>query len=275
MSIDWLKNTELVKIADLGKDVDYTEVAEMIYNIDPCLYKDFFGSEGNAIHYIREALDMDFSIFNKDYLQVLVSDEGKILGTAVVYPKDTLYIEDAEKNFFEWNGMDLSPAFDYVSEYYKNFINNNRGVLKVASINVEKSNRGHGYGNLIMQEINKKTKGQTKYLTVLGGNMRAIKTYLGNGYVFTKEFADYFGLKPEGVELASCYSMVNSDNLSCKPLNLSLSQAIETASPNRVVKTDDYFNNFSRNPKKFVIRGEYNPEIQAKASQYEENGLQN
>lgn len=261
---------ELIKIADLGKDVDYRLVAQMIYNIDPCLYKDFFGSEENAVSYIKEALNMDFSIFNKEYLNVLVDKDANILGTAVVFPKDAKYYEEAERSFFEWNGLEISPAFDYVSEYYKNFINNNEGVLKISSINVDANKRGYGYGSQIMKEIDRITKGKTKYLTVLGENGRAIRTYWNNGYVPVKDFDDYYGVHPKGVELASCISMVKSDNLHTKPLDVSLEELMSNPRQNTVVSAKDYFDNFSKNPKKFVVRGDYNPELQAKASEREE-----
>lgn len=264
------EGVELVKIADLGKDVDYTQVAEMIYNIDPCLYKDFFGSQENAVKYIKEAFNMDFSIFNKDYLNVLVDLNGNIIGTAVVHPKNAKYYEEAERSFFEWNGLDISPAFQYVSTYYDNFINNNEGVLKVSSINVDKDKRGYGFGSWLMKEIDRKTKGKTKYLTVLGENGAAIRTYWRNGYSPVKEFNDYYGVHPKGVELAPCISMVKSDYLHTNPLDVTLDELISEQRPNVVVSAEDYFNNFSSNPKKFVIRGDYNPVLQAKASDKEE-----
>ncbi len=256
MDDDLAKITYLLRVSELEGKVNYRTIAKLVYSIDPCLYKDFFGSVENAVTYIEKALDTDFSIFNKHYLHLLVQD-GKIIGTAVIYSKNAEYFENDEMNLIKKHHLELSNTFGHVSEYYKNFINNNKGVYKLASICVDEKYRGNGYGKLLMKRIDEATNGDTKYLTVLRENGRAINNYSKTGYSIVREFWDYFGVPADNkVEMAHCYSMVKSAKTPVKSI-IEVKDINNNNLKNKIITKQEYFENMSKNKKHFVIAGDF------------------
>ena len=129
-------------------------------------------------------------------------------------------------------------------------------MYKLASISVDKNYRGQGYGKLIMKRIDEATNGETKYLTVLRENGRAIRTYAGDGYQIVKEFWDYYGVpSKEKVEMASCLSMLKDDNITTKKIILPTEKILNENRKNIIIPKYEYFNNMSKNPNYFKLQG--------------------
>lgn len=190
------------KRADANDDTE--TIAELIYDTDPYIYADLFGSLDVAKLILPRLFEDTRSIF---YLgnYFVVTENGAVLGIALLAGDTVTWDADVVRAAFYENGLPVPPSFEAVSEYFDAAYNYIAPGVKACNICVRKDMRGKGIGKILLQNLIKHTQNVDITLNVLAENTAAVRLYSDFGFVVWSTFDDYGGYQNPPV---LCHAMI-------------------------------------------------------------------
>lgn len=213
--------TKQLRKDDILADVQYREIARLIYDTDRFIYPALFSGNSN----LRFAAERTISkvliegsdqLYCKDNLFICL-DKNKIVGMVLWYQGPLLWdykrfiqaAADIGVYLKSDNVKDINDIF-FGSQKYEEMANNGDKIT-LFNICVDSSVRGRGIGSFMLKSFIAKNEKQEMELSVLKENSTAIKLYSNSGFEITDEYSGFSqsSLKP------ICYKMKREGRPSC------------------------------------------------------------
>lgn len=192
-------NTEVEALSD---SKDYESAIELIYESDPYIYGNLFGSLENAKKVFPELLNTRSCKFHKNnYL--IVKDQGKVIAIAAMYKFDVgVWDTDVVLKAFGTAGVDIPETFGYAVKHIADVFNDTLGSSfnMIDDICVRSEYRNKGIGRSLIWYMVKEAEknGTSLVLSTYAENGRAYNLYARLGFIpfsqntSTEDGKDYF-----------------------------------------------------------------------------------
>lgn len=186
-------------IQNLSEEEDYLTAIEMIYESDPLLYKNLFGSIENAQKVMPYLFDDSNSKYYKNHYYIVkkkISGKNEVIAIACKYKDDNLFWNEEEIiiKAFDESGVERPSTFGKAMKILKNSYTQTIGSYysMIDDVCVREDFRLKGYGKafiLYLLKLAEKDKEGVK-LIVYCHNAIAINLYSSLGFVIEREIKD-------------------------------------------------------------------------------------
>ena len=183
---------------------DYEAVIELVYQTDPYLYPDLFGSLENAKKIMPFLLDDKKSTWFKDYIYT-VKNNSEIIGIVTILPYNVEWNFNAIRIAYMEAGMQITARVRAACDYFADSFTRIGKGASACNICVREDHRGKGIGRFLLEKVIEMAGANNIELTVLANNISAVRLYQNHGFLIIKELYDYGGYNQPKV---LCYSMV-------------------------------------------------------------------
>lgn len=172
---------------------DYLLISQLIYETDPFIYRDLFGTLENAEKILPLLLEDNKSIFYKKNYYVVTGNDDEIMGLGKFFKYASAWDEQAIINTFYQLNLPIPQSLKSVSSYFERTFNHPSVGGNACNITVVPKHHRQGVGDFIIKQFIILAGNQDIHLTVLADNLPAIKLYEKNGFIIVDTFLDYGG----------------------------------------------------------------------------------
>ena len=195
-------------IEKITREEDYEKISEMIYDTDPYIYRDLFGSLDSAKKVLRILLDEPKSVFYKGYYFLAVSN-NEIAGLAALYKNTLEWNENVIRKAFYEARCERPESFDAVSEYFQSVFDYVTTGISACNITVAEEYKNKGVGSFLLNHLIFVAGNARMELNVLADNAPAVALYKKQGFAIETEFYDYGGYNEPYI---LCYKMSRNNS---------------------------------------------------------------
>lgn len=203
-----MKMTEDFRFERLSHSGDYKETATLIYNTDPYIYRDLFGSLENAHRVLSFSFENPRCVFCRDAIYLVKTGRDEVIGCVLNSPETVRWDPDALLADFERAEVEPTAAFFSASGYMDKTYNYRKLGKNICNVSVKPEYRGRGVATFLLRSLFAMTDRGVFELTVLEDNLAAIRLYERFGFrIIGNAFDDYGG---HGQPPVKCYRMVHN-----------------------------------------------------------------
>lgn len=182
----------------LNNPQDYYDAARLIYQTDPYIYHDLFGSLENAIKLLPILFEDSKSVFYKNNYFIVKKDD-KVVGVGGYFSKAIRWDRDHFYRVCLENQIPIPESFGAVNEYLNKTFNLYEDSRNLCNISVDQNFHRKGVASFMLKKFIEMSGQEDIHLTVLADNIPAIRLYEKHGFKKTYEFLDYGGYKNDPV----------------------------------------------------------------------------
>lgn len=205
-----MKMTDELRFERLFHPGDYKETAVLIYNTDPYIYRDLFGSVENACRVLAFSFENERCVFHRDEIYLIKNGRDEVIGCTLNASEGMRWDRDAILSDFERAEVEPTAAFFSASDYMEKTYNYRKLGKNICNVSVKEDCRGRGVASFLLYNLFKLCDRGVFELTVLEDNTAAIRLYEKFGFrIIGNAFDDYGG---HGLPPVRCYRMVHNGN---------------------------------------------------------------
>ncbi len=180
----------MISIRNLTPNDNLEKAADLIWQVDPYVFPDFFGDRERAQKFGKILFKDDGGLFDFNHILVAEDDEepGKLLGILVyVDNKVASWDCDAMRKAVESLGIEIPEKFDQASRDFMELSVNEAkkledGVSEVEFCATDMEARGKGVAQTLFKTFLDLPQYHEQHLTVLADNPPAIHVYEKMGF---------------------------------------------------------------------------------------------